>query len=646
MDTSKSSLSSKFSHKPSTSSMDNSKRMTYSEILDMIVYKLECEIRALFYSIPRNNLETGLTIVECDNDVNKMYDTAEFYGKLALMTIDESHSWEKELSASPLLKTPPLKKRRKGIAFQGKNLNTDFLHANCVDDHFDALDNWSYEDVYGSGCFDDDTSLNDEISSSGDLINYLIARDVEWQLPKNTQEEPPKPHYEPIKTEVEEPLRLDIVYPHSHVASSVMGTNRTERMFEWNETVANDQIQVSVVGLTYYREKSEPKELRELVKNRLQALVDRKKIIVNEASIRRDLRLDNVEVLDLEKAKTAQAGETASLNKRVKKLDRRNKSRTLGLKRLRKGRIIADIDAEEGIPLVDETQERNNQDMFDIGVLDDDEVVDEKEVSTLDPVTTAGEVVTTTDVEVSAATAAITLTISKDELTLAQTLIEIKAAKPKAVTTAATTTASKAKGIIIKEPEETTIRTTTTVSSQSLKDKGKEKMVESEKPLKKKNQIMIDEEIDADYELAQRLQAEEQRELTIEERSKMFVELINKRKKHFEMLRAEEKRRKPPTKAQKRKQMFKEVTEVSSKRSEEELEQEDAKRQRIKKENASAELKRCLEIVSDDEDDVTVEATPLCSKSLTIIDYKIYKEWRKSIFQIIRADGNSQMYLT
>ncbi|GJS22878.1 hypothetical protein Tco_0451510 [Tanacetum coccineum] len=74
---------------------------------------------------------------------------------------------------------------------------------------------------------DDETSSNDEISSSEYLINYLSARDVEWQLPKNTQEEPPKPHYDPIKTKVEEPLRLDIVFPYSHVASSVMGTNRT-----------------------------------------------------------------------------------------------------------------------------------------------------------------------------------------------------------------------------------------------------------------------------------------------------------------------------------------------------------------------------------------------------------------------------------
>ncbi|GKG51475.1 hypothetical protein Tco_0541859, partial [Tanacetum coccineum] len=35
----------------------------------------------------------------------------------------------------------------------------------------------------------------------------------------------------------------------------------------------------------------------------------------------------------------------------------------------------------------------------------------------------------------------------------------------------------------------------------------------------------------------------------------MFVELMNERKKHIEMLIAEEKRRRPPTKAQKRNQM-------------------------------------------------------------------------------------------
>ncbi|GJR83321.1 hypothetical protein Tco_0154106 [Tanacetum coccineum] len=60
--------------------------------------------------------------------------------------------------------------------------------------------------------------------------------------------------------------------------------------------------------------------------------------------------------------------------------------------------------------------------------------------------------------------------------------------------------------------------------------------------------------MEADIELAQRLQ-EEQGEITIVERSRLFVELMNKRKKHFAKLRAEEIRRKPPTKAQKRNKM-------------------------------------------------------------------------------------------
>ncbi|GJV22962.1 hypothetical protein Tco_1375657 [Tanacetum coccineum] len=67
---------------------------------------------------------------------------------------DESRSWEKEQSISPLLRTPPLKKRRKAIAFQGKNLYADFLHPDSVDDHFDVLDHWIYKDVYGGGFFD------------------------------------------------------------------------------------------------------------------------------------------------------------------------------------------------------------------------------------------------------------------------------------------------------------------------------------------------------------------------------------------------------------------------------------------------------------------------------------------------------------
>nr|GEY34157.1 putative ribonuclease H-like domain-containing protein [Tanacetum cinerariifolium] len=83
----------------------------------------------------------------------------------------------------------------------------------------------------------------------------------------------------------------------------------------------------------------------------------------------------------------------------------------------------------------------------------------------------------------------------------------------------------------------------------------------------------------------------------------------------------------------------------SSKRAEGKLEQKDAKRQSIEEENKFAELKRCLETIYDD-DDVTIKATPLSFKSPTIVDYKIYIKGRKSFFKIIRANGNSQNYLT
>ncbi|GKD28622.1 hypothetical protein Tco_1239400 [Tanacetum coccineum] len=62
------------------------------------------------------------------------------------------------------------------------------------------------------------------------------------------------------------------------------------------------------------------------------------------------------------------------------------------------------------------------------------------------------------------------------------------------------------------------------------------------------NQAMID----ADRLLAERLQSKEREELTDKENGKLFMELIEKRRKHFVALRAQEKRNRPPTKAQKR----------------------------------------------------------------------------------------------
>nr|GEW22823.1 hypothetical protein [Tanacetum cinerariifolium] len=58
--------------------------------------------------------------------------------------------------------------------------------------------------------------------------------------------------------------------------------------------------------------------------------------------------------------------------------------------------------------------------------------------------------------------------------------------------------------------------------------------------------------VEADEEISARLQTEKQGELTIKERSRLFVELMDKRKKYFALKRAEERRNKPPTQAQQR----------------------------------------------------------------------------------------------
>ncbi|GKB94017.1 hypothetical protein Tco_0980154 [Tanacetum coccineum] len=65
----------------------------------------------------------------------------------------------------------------------------------------------------------------------------------------------------------------------------------------------------------------------------------------------------------------------------------------------------------------------------------------------------------------------------------------------------------------------------------------------------------IQAKIDADHQLAEQLQAQEQEELTDVEKATLFVQLLEKRRKHFAAKRVEEKRNKPPTRAQQRKIM-------------------------------------------------------------------------------------------
>ncbi|GJZ22717.1 hypothetical protein Tco_0559756 [Tanacetum coccineum] len=214
-------------------------------------------------------------------------------------------------------------------------------------------------------------------------------------------------------------------------------------------------------------------------------------------------------VLALENTNTSQAAEISTLKERLKKLEKKRRSRTYKPRRLYKdaskpGREIADLDADTEVTLIDETQWRNDEDLM------------------FDTVTTAGEVVTTASVEIP------------EELTLAQTLIEIKSAKLTAVTTAATTVTpassrAKAKGIVFHDQEEQAPASTPIVSPSQLpqaKDKGKAKMVEPEKPLKKKDQIAIDEEVARNLEAQLQAELEEEERLSRQKEEEADIALI------------------------------------------------------------------------------------------------------------------------
>ncbi|GJZ18715.1 hypothetical protein Tco_0554838 [Tanacetum coccineum] len=146
-------------------------------------------------------------------------------------------------------------------------------------------------------------------------------------------------------------------------------------------------------------------------------------------------------VLDLEKAKDTQAKEIADLKKRVQNLgDHEDVSK--------QGRSIEDIDKDADVSLVDDTQGRSdNEEMFDTNNLHGDEVnVDMPVGDKQEQSAKEREVDTSVEDSVSPTTI--------NEITLAQTLIQIKAAKPKVVTTAATTTTTtairpKARGVIV-----------------------------------------------------------------------------------------------------------------------------------------------------------------------------------------------------
>ncbi|GJY57205.1 hypothetical protein Tco_0456320 [Tanacetum coccineum] len=398
-----------------------------------------------------------------------------------------------------------------------------------------------------------------------------------------------------------------------------------------------------------------------------------------------------------------------SLKKRVKKLEKKGGSRTYKLKRLYKvgrsariassneaslgdqedaskqGRKIDDIDADINITLVNNVV--NDQDMFDVNDLACEEVFvakqgvpDSKKDDVVQVNTAATIVSTASTIPVSAAI------ITEDEITLAQALAELKS--------------DKGKGIMVEEPAKMKKKDQISFDKQEA-IRLQAEFDEEERLAREKDEATLTEEwndipakIEVDQLLAKILQAREQKKLTIEERAKLFQQLLEKRRKHFVAKRAKEKRNKPPTRAQQRSIMctyqknmagwkpkdlknksFANIQELfdkamkrvntfvamdtelvkgsevrtgaeitqegSSKRAGDELEQDNAKKQKMDDDQERAELQSLIKVILDEEE-VALDAIPLATKPPSIVDFKILKEEKINYFQIIRVDGSSK----
>ncbi|GJU69926.1 putative ribonuclease H-like domain-containing protein [Tanacetum coccineum] len=342
-------------------------------------------------------------------------------------------------------------------------------------------------------------------------------------------------------------------------------------------------------------------------------------------------------VLDLENVKDAQALEIKKFKKIVKKLERKNKSRTLQPKRrVYKPRVES---SEESLGKKDASKQGRNSDKNkELNVAEDEHIAEkgvsaaEDKDSTADLVTTAGEIVTTASVNL-------------DDITLAETLMAIRSSSSRP---------QKLKGVLFKKLSEPTTITTTRPQPQiPAKDKGKG--------------IILQAELEKEARLEREREEEASNAALIKEWDfiKARIDVDAQLAKRIDVF--EEQRNKPPTKAEQRKKMctymkhmagykdknfkgksfdaikqmfdkaYKQVNDFvpmdtkssgkkvdssgkkawsSKKRTRAVPGEESFKRQKVEDDAEKAELKACLEIVPKD-----------------IINY-----------QIIRADGSTKYY--
>nr|GEU84069.1 hypothetical protein [Tanacetum cinerariifolium] len=341
----------------------------------------------------------------------------------------------------------------------------------------------------------------------------------------------------------------------------------------------------------------------------------------------------------LEHDKVAQDLEILKLKSRVKKLERANKVKTIKLKRLRKVGTSQRIESLANTIMEDVSNQRRMTEESDKD--EGAKVVNEQEKTE--------EVVAAVSETVSAAAVvqADILTAPINVAAIMTTAAPVKVVVP---------SIRRRRGVVIKDLEEESSAKTPTETTS--KDKGKGILVEESKPMKKKQQVELDEAY------ARKLQEEFNQDIDWE----TTIDHVKQRAKEKPFIqRYQVMKKRPQTEAQARRNMMMYLKNTAGLtldffkgmsyddirsifkakfnanlefllKSKEQIEEEEsrenalinetpaqkaAKRRRLNKDTEDVEeLKQHLEIVSDEDDDVFTEATPL-AKKVPVVDYQI-----------------------
>ncbi|GJR20269.1 hypothetical protein Tco_0968796 [Tanacetum coccineum] len=351
--------------------------------------------------------------------------------------------------------------------------------------------------------------------------------------------------------------------------------------------------------------------------------------------------------------------------KMVRKLEKKLRARTLGMKLFKIGTFKRKSLDKEYVSKQGRKSDKTKPmfDDSDFAELDVDNAMENVEGdaetqgrNTAKQITTAGDIVNTASIDVSAvgpsnvsntdpSTSTVGDIFEDEMMTIADTLVAIRSTRPRTTS------------VVIRDVEEE-LRRSTPVPTVQSQDKGKGKMFKREQRIAKeraaeqeaKDAALIIEfedvqaRMDADALLAARLQEKEREKFFIDEQARLLVETIAERKRFFAAQRAEQIRNTPPTKIQLRNKMITylknmgRITYNQLKNKSGKNTTSSKKRPRAEPDEESVKSQKIREALVEE---VYVEVLHV---KYPIIDWEVYFEDTRRYWRIIRVGNHTEAY--